>query len=824
MWRDLGRDVVFAFRQWRRSPGFFLAALVTLALGIGANTAIFSVADRTLLRPPPVREPDRLVMVYTTCRRGDPRCSSSYPDYLDYREGTSGLDDLAAYSWVPLNVGADETGAWLASGQVVSGNYFQVLGLAPAAGRLIQPADNRPPAGATAAVLGYRAWQDRFGGDPDVVGREIRLNGSPFTVVGVAPARFRGLDLGSDADVWIPIFAGSRLGAVGAVGQEGIFGARGSRWIHALVGRLAPQASAAQVRTQLLAVSQGLRESDPDARGERSVTVDELSGSVLPTFARDDLVRFVGLLVAVVAATLLLACANLANLLLARASDRRREMGIRRAVGAGSARLVRQLATEAVALALLGGAAGLLLAHWALLALSGFSLPGGVPLADVGLGLDGRIVAFTGLLSVLTGLAFGLLPAFRAGRDDVVSALRGDERGRRPGRGLQDGLVAVQVALCLVLLVGSGLFLRTLRRGLDEDMGFRRDHLALARFNLALLDYGAEESDAFLESMLDRIRSRPEVTSAATASLVPLQVGGHTATFADVEGYTPPPDEEIRVEYVFVSGDYFRTLGMPLLQGRSFGDGDAAGGTPVTVVSRTMAQRYWPGGEATGGRIVTAGRTLEVVGVVEDAIWRRLGEENGNFMFLPLTQYPGVGAGRFMTVAVRTEGSAEAFLPELRGELRALASELSLSSLETMDDQLRTALMPQRMGAILLSCLGGLALVLAALGIWGVVGYSVSRRTREMGVRIALGARRSTVLATAMGGMLRPVLAGLAAGLLAALLLSETLATFLYRVSPTDPLTYGVIAGVLAGVAGIATWLPARRATKVDPSEALRQE
>jgi len=829
--RDLIADVRLVFRQFGRNPAFAVAALSTLALGIGANTAIFSIVDGALLRRPPVAEPDRLAAVYTTCRRGFPKCSSSYPDFEDYRQRSDAFGDLAGYSSVPLNVG-DEGTARLATGQLVTGNFFGLLGVAPHLGRLIQPGDDLRAAAARVAVLSHGFWQEAFGGDPDIVGREIRLNGTPFAVVGVAHEDFRGLNLNQRADVWLPMFAGPALGeSAGAASRPDVFDSRGSRWIGTLIGRLAPNIGLAQARAEMDGIARQLGEEYPDERaamdGMRGITVDAAAGYILPLAAGADLRRFVWLLVGVVGFTLLLASANVANLLLARATARQREIGIRLAVGAGRGRLIRQLLTESLTLALTGGATGLAVAALMLDLLGGFELPGGVSIGSLGVGLDIQVLTFALILSLLTALIFGLVPALQATRRDLVSSLKGESSERRGGsqQRLRKALVSAQVALCLVLLVGSGLFIRTLRNSLASDVGFRPGGAAVARFNPGLLRYGPEQTKAFVDELLLRVRDLPQVDAASVATLVPFQGGGFRGTFAEIAGYQPAPEEEIRFDYVAVMPEYFRSLGIPLLEGRAIEAGDVEGTRPVAVVNRYAAEKYWPGRSPLGGSLNLAGQIdVEIVGVVADPVWRQIGEEPTPFVFVPAAQYPAMVSGGFLTLTARTGGKAEPLLPVLREQFRATDPEVSLTYLRTLDEQLGTALMPQRMGTTLLTLFGALALVLAAVGIYGVVGYSVARQARDIGIRIAVGATGLSIIGSVVRGMAGPVLVGLALGGAAALLLSRTVERFMFQVDPQDPLTFVVIAVTLLGVALTATLLPARRAAKVDPKQVLTTE
>lgn len=824
------QDIRYAGRVLLKTPMFTVAAVTTLALGIGANTAIFSVAREVLLRRPPVTEPERLAAVYTTCRRGFPRCSSSLPDYEDYRDRSSAFVDLAGYSWFPLNVGDGESGR-LATGQLVTSNYFELLGVGARLGRVIGRDDAGRGRPNTVAVLSAKLWRDQFGADPDIVGRTVRLNGVAFTVIGVVADGFKGLDLANEADVWVSIFTRPLLDAEDdpVAAARALFDMRGTRWIQTLVGRLAPGVSVVQARQEMASISRQLAEEYPADRaaveGPRSITVDPAPRYILPVGAATDVKRFIWLLFAVVGATLLLATANLANLLLVRASGRRREIGIRLAVGAGRGRLIRHLLTESVTLGLAGGVAGLFVAAWMLDLLAAFQLPGGVSIGALEVGLDGRVLLFALLLSLVTSAAFGLIPAVQASRPEMVSSLKGGESGRVSGRdGMRKALVAVQVALCLVLLVGSGLFVRALRNSLEFDLGFQSDGVALARFNLALLRYTPEQGESFVGQLLERVRGLPDVQAASVATLVPLQAGGFRGTFVGVGGYQPAPDEEMRVDYLFVEPGYFRALGIQLVRGRAIEGGDREGSRPVMVINQDMARRYWPGRDPLGGIVDFGELQVEVVGVVENPVWTGLGESPTPFVFLPLSQYRAFASNGFLTLVARTAGDPRLLLRALSEELRSLDPQLSISSLQTMKDQLDAALMPQRMGAALLSLFAALALVLAAVGVYGVVGYTVARQSRSIAIRMAVGARAVDVLALVVRGMSATILVGLGAGLLVALLLTRTVETFLFGVSPDDPLTFGVLGVFLALVALVATLLPARRATRMKPMAILRTE
>ena len=819
----LFKDIRYANRVLWRNRTFAAVAVITLALGIGANTAILGVADAALIRRPNVWQPDRLAAVFTTCRRGAPRCSSSYPDYLDYRNRSRVLQDLAAYTWITTSLG-DESRSRLLSTQLTSGNYFSLLAVKPALGRLLRPDDDVMGGARQVAVLSYRLWQDQFGGDTAVVGNAIRLNQVSYTIVGITPKAFTGLHLDGEADIYIPLLSAPTVGSDYAADMARL-NDRGSRWIAQLVGRLTGRATVQQARSEMLSISRQLALEDPEARGPRSITVDAVRGYIRPTGSRDELAQFLILLTGIVGFSLLLAATNVANLLLARASDRRREIGTRLAMGADRPRLVRQLLTESMVLAVIGGGLGLLVAAWTLDLLSGFELPGGIAIGSLSVSLDFRVFALAAGLSLLTGLLFGLLPALQATREGLLSFLKSEAtEPSRSGWGLRKALVAGQVALCLVLLLGSALFLRTLRNALAFDPGFKSKGLALASFDLSLLHYTPEMGTTFLDDLAGRIVQLPGVQAVSVATMVPFQRGGFRGSLVSVAGYDPAPDEEMRVDYVFVTPDYFTTLDISVEDGRAFNSFDTEGSPSVIMVSKSMADRYWPAANAVGGKVVFENSTFDVVGVTADVKWRRLTENVSNYVFLPLAQFPSETVGGALTLMVRTSSNAERILPAIGSEVRALNTDVALSALQTMDDRLSQLLMPQRMGAVLLTLFGTLALLLAALGIYGVVGYTVAKETRSIGIRIALGASHREVLRLIVRGMAVPVALGLGTGVAAALALSQAAESFMFGVSSKDPVTLVLVALVLGGVAIAATLIPARRASRIKPMQALRME
>jgi len=821
---SLTHDMRYATRFLRGNPAFTAIVVGTLAIGIGATTTIFSLVDAALLRGPPVDDPTALVAVYTSCRAGAPRCTSSYPDYLDYRDRSGSLADLAATTLQSASLGDEERGARLVTLEAVTGNYFPLLGLEAARGRVVQPDDDRLRDGAPVALLSHALWRDHFGSDPTALGTTVRLNGVPFEVVGVAPVDFRGLALDAAPDLWISLQTSAALG-IGSVARPEIWDDRGSRWIGRLVGRLRADASVEQAREELLSVSERLREEEPLVRGPRTVTVDPLAGYLLPAGSEESLPQFVWILLGVVGASLLLACANLANLLLARASTRHAEMGVRIAIGAGRIRLLRQLMVESVFLSALGTLGGLMLVPLLMRALGAFELPGGVPISSLGAEVDVRVLVVAATLCVTTAVLFGLAPALHATRRDVVEAMRsGRSTGGRLGSvGLRRALVAAQVALCAVLLVGSGLFVRSLRSALSIDPGFRSEDLGILRFDLGTLRYTNAEIHTFATELRQRALADPRVVSAATSTLVPFQGGGFMGFFTEVEGYQPAPDEEMRIDVVPVSPAYLETLGIPLVAGREFDDADVEGASPVAVVSRSMAERHWPDGRAVGGRMRFRDEWLEVVGVAGDVSWSALRGEPTNFVFLPHDQFTELVSGP-LTLVVRSPDRTLDVVGALGAEARSMERDFSPQVVTTMDDLVGDVLMPQRLGTALLSAFSALALLLASLGITGVVSYGVREQRKAIGVRLALGAGGGQLIRMVVAGMVLPVTFGLAIGLGTASLLDDGVEVFLYGVMPGDAVTYVTIASGVWAVALLAMLLPAREATRVDPLEVLRSE
>ena len=817
---SLWQDLRYGLRMCAKNPGFTAVAVVALAVGIGANTTIFSFVNALLLRPPAgVAQPERVVAVYTSDFSSGRYGASSFPDYLDFRDQSRAFEGLAAYQSMVANVsarGADEQVR--GRGVFVTGNFFGVLGVRAARGRLLAPADDAQAGGSPVVVLSHGLWQRRFGGAPDTVGSTILLDGRPHTVVGVADESFKGLQLGEPApEFWVPM----------GTGPAEDLAQRGSRG-YDVVGRLKAGVTAEAAQTELRAIFARLAQAYPATNlgtlerpnEPRPVAVVEqtLTGPV----GRKNVWMISQLLLAVVGLVLLIACANVANLLLARASARRREIAIRLALGAGRWRLIRQLLTESTALALLGGALGLFIALWTADLLPSFFSPEETAVLDFS--LDGRVLGFTLLLSIATGLLFGLAPALQATRADLVGALKDDTAGAPQGMsrfGLRGALVVAQVAISLVLVVSAGLFLRSLRNAMNFDPGFDSRNLLLASLETKGPELAREKGQQFYDELLGRVRHLPGVKDVSLTRIVPVSGGGQRRGIT-IEGYEPRPGEDTELNTNVVGPDFFRTMGIPLVAGRTFDERDRRDAPGVVVVNEEFARRYYPGQDAVGKRLRTdsEGPSLEIVGVARTARYRNLREQPLPFIYIPLSQEYQSG----MTLLVRTEGDPLDAVSAVRAAAQGINKGVPLFNVTTMSQHVGAALASDRMIAVLLGIFGGVALLLAVVGIYGVMSYAVARRTHEIGVRMALGAQRSDILALVIRQGMAPVLVGGVLGLAAAFALTRVMEGLLFGVSATDPVTFAGVAMLLAGVALLACYIPARRAARVDPLLALRHE
>ncbi len=819
---SLLKDLRFGVRMLGQRPLLAAAAIVSLALGIGANATIFSVVNALLFQRLGVAEPERLVSVFTKDERNDGFPPLSHLNWKDYRGENRVFSGFLGYDWAGLSVAVGEGEAELTFGQMVSGDYFRTLGVEPALGRGFTDEEDGAPGAHPVAVVSHRFWQERMAATPDAVGKKIRVNGSPYTVVGVAPAGFGGTDVGVQPALWVPMAMNRQIRPNDA---NNWYGERRGLSIGG-IGRLKPGVTIEEARAELEGIGKRLQQAYPVDNKGRTVQVVPFSQATINPGFRGGVVRAMSLLMGVVGLVLLIACANVANLLLARASARRKEIAIRLSIGAGRGRLVRQLLTESVVLALCGGAGGLLVAFWARGGVLAFlpNLP--IPIdAGLDLPLDLRVLGFTLGAALVTGLLFGIAPALQASRPDLVGAVKdagadpGTARGRRVG--FREVLVGAQVALSVVALVGAGLFVRSLGAAQRIDPGYDPGPLAVVSFDVGLQGYDQARAEQFWERALAEARSAPGVAAAAVAQAGPMQ-GTLTRTVFR-EGRDGESDGRM-VQVNAVGLGYFDTIGVPILRGREFEARDRADAPKVVVVNETMAKTFWPGEEALGQRFRFFGDdyAVEVVGIARDMKYNFLGEDPQPYIYQTLAQrhYSGV------TLLVRAQDDAAPgmALAAVQARLRTLDRSVPLVGASTLGDVLNASLWAPRAGASLLALFGFLALLLAAVGLYGVMAYAVQLRRREIGIRMALGARRADVLRLVVRRGMIVVLAGLLAGLAATSGVTRLFAGMLFGVSPFDPATFAATALVLAAVGFVANLIPARGASATQPSSVLRSE
>ena len=810
------QDVRYALRQLRKSPVFTTVAMLTLALGIGANTAIFSVIDAVLLRPLPFHNASRLVVVKTTepGRRDD--IGVSYPAFLDWRSRNHVFEALSAYRTDDFTLTGRSEPAHV-TGAVVSANTFSLLGVAPALGRDFTSDEDAPSATGRPVILSYSLWQERFASDQNILGQSITLSGQQFTVAGIMPAGFQFPVQTDSVEFWTTI----ALDAESSNGMPPVTAQRGVSYL-AVTARLKPEVTATQAQTEMGAIQAAINRAYPENRPKGIAIVPEINAIVGD--ARSGLL----LLFAAVGLVLLIACANLSNLLLARATARHKEISVRLALGATRWDIVRQLLAESSLLALTGAAAGLAFAVWALKLLLRLA-PGELPrVSESGLSLP--VLAFTAAVAMLTSLLFGLIPAIHATRARLASSLNEGGRSGTESRGhtrLRDTFVVIETALAVVLLAGSGLMLRSLFGLGKVDPGFAKDHVIT--FGLDLPGrYGHQQRVQFYQGLLPQVRSLPGVRSASAAFPLPLSADAVKTTF-DVEDRPVKQSQRPVTTLHIVDDDYFHTLGVPLLRGREFEPHDSASDAPaVVVISQRLAKQAFPSEDPIGKRIrpnIASGDQKEaamrtVVGVVGDVTAEGLGAAAIAESYVPYAQMPFAP----MSVMVRTQGDPQDLLLPLTKTVQSIDKDLPLLHVKTLDQYVSESIADTRFESVLLGIFGALALTLTAIGVYGVISYTVVQRTREMGIRLALGAERGTVIAMILRSGLLLVTMGVVPGLVAAFLLTQLIASFLYDVSPSDPLTFLSVSVVMVAMALLASYIPARRAAQVDPMVALRYE
>jgi putative ABC transport system permease protein len=827
--QDLLFDLRYGLRTLLRQPGFTLVAVCSLAIGIGLNTTIFSVVNAVLLKKMPVSEPERLVELYSSPSDEMPYLTTSYPDYVDLRDGADVFEGLAAHAMargILYHDGKSE----LLMGEVVTANYFDVLGVTPRLGRSFLPQEDEVEGANPVALLSDSLWRSHFGSDPSVIGKTIRVSSIEYTVVGVVPETFTGTIPGLKPEFWTPTamveklrFSGIQADTPSPSGNTRRE-RRGTRWLF-VEGRLAPGRTVEEAQAQVATLFTRLQKDNP-------VTNEKVKGTVLPVSGVrfhplvDGVLNQAGaVLLIAVGLVLLIACANVANMLLARAQNRSREIAVRLSVGASRVQLMRQLMTEALVLAGLGALVGIGLAAAAARALTLFQPPFPIPL-EFAYDLDGTVVGYAIAISLATAVVFGLAPAYRATKPDLVPALKGSSAGSQSGtkRGsyLSKTLVVGQLAVSLVLLVAGTLLTRGLFQAQRTELGFDPDRLSALSFDLGMNNYTLEQAKAFQRELRERLEALPGIETVAMTSRMPLAPDINMESIR-IPGQHRPEDDGTPIDATYVDARYFRAIGVPIVEGRAFDENDREGSPKVVIVNQAFAKRYWPNESALGKRIFTEnfdGPSYEIVGVSRDHKIRSIGEEPRPYLQFALAQSPTV----LTNLLVRTSVSTDAALPMLEKEVHAMNPEIVFTERTTAREVVDVTLMPTRAGASLLAAFGGLALLLAAVGLYGVIAYSVSRRTREVGLRMAMGAKGSDVVKMILGSGLRLAGLGVAIGSLASAGVARVLESYLYGVSAVDPIAYLVAAFVLLAVAVVANLVPALRASRVSPMTALRYE
>jgi predicted permease len=814
---SLLQDARYALRAFSKTPGFTAAIIVSVALGIAANATVFSVANGLLWGVLPVKDPGRLV-VFSEGR------SFSHPDYLDYRDQTSQVFEgvAAHFPFIPASIGGNgqPERVW---GQVVSGNYFRLLGVNPVLGRAILPEDDRVVGRDAVVVLSHALWQRRFGSDTKVLGRTVALNGRTYTVVGVAPAGFNGTDHGIQSDFWVPLSMTEQL--MPDLGKDSMRSHRDAQWL-LLNARLKSGVSRTQAMAVVNVVKKRLDEAyRKDEKRHESVTLDAAGGLI--GGAGTQALGLMALLTVVVGLVLLVACANVANLLLARATGRQKEIAVRLAIGASRRQVIRQLLVESVLLALAGAAAGFLLAALAAAAISRFRLPLPFPIV-FDFNVDLRVLFFTAGLSILTGLLFGLAPALRSTRPDLVEALKNETPavGRLRRFSLRNALVVVQVAMSLALLVGAGLCLRSLGNASSIDIGMKPDNVLLMAVDPKLHQYSREKTQQFLQQLRERVSALPGVRSVSFVDSLPLSMGGVNYDFK-TEGGKDRAEQTVNADVYSVGSGYWETMGIPLLRGRDFSR--TAGDGNVAIVNETLARRAFGNEDPLGRQMLgqeLGEKTLyTIIGVARNSKSRTLGEEPQSCAYLSVEAHPEQVLSFFgISIAVRTAANPAGLMKPVRDQIAALDPDMAILSAKTMREHVDKSLLLPQISATLLGIFGAVGLTLAAIGLYGVMSFSVRRRTREIGIRMALGAQPGGVLAMVLRQGLALTGVGLAIGLAIALAVGRLAANLLYGISGTDLITFLVVPAVLIAAALVAVVIPARRAARVGPMTALRME
>src|SRR5213080_3096355 len=819
VWRwadEFLQDLRFGARMLWRTPGFSILAILCLTLGIGTNASVLSWIEGILVRPYPlVAHQDRMFALNATTRGEQGYTGLSYPEFLDYEKSSTLLESFIVdrITGTTLSVGDR---AERASGAIVSANYFDALGVQPILGRGFRPEEGTGRNAHPVTVIGYRTWKERYGGDPNIIGRTQYLNGVQHTIIGVAPEKFHGTFIGYSFSFWVPTSMQETFDTTGYKLED-----RGARWIEGYAF-LKPGVTRQQADAELNSIAQRFENDFPDTNRGHEVQLFPLwktpfngAGNMSPTLA---------ITMAVVFLVLLIACANVSNLLLARSLLRHHEMTMRLALGAGRRRLVRQLLTEGLLLSLIAAAGGIAVACWCRNAL-GLVSPSRTPgiTIDYPGQLDWRVLALSVAVCIGSTILFALIPAIQASHVDLSGALKSEGSGMIGGSGrsrLRSVLVFVQVALSFVLIAGTGLLLRSLAQIQSSDPGFSTRNVVVSSVDLFSSGYKPERAKIFYEQMLERIQALPGVQSATLARVRPFSYSVYSSAPLEIEGYQPPRNEQLAADYNEVGEGYFATIGIPIITGREFNRTDDENAPPVAIVNETMAAKYWPGKNPAGQRLKVKDKWMEIVGVAKNANYRTKLEQSTPFFYVPVRQNFFVQNG----FLIRTDQSAAAMMNALAREIHALDPNLALLDAISLQQQVDVMSYTQRLAAALLAIFGGMALFLAAIGLYAVMSYSVSQGTRELGMRMALGARADDVLRLVISRGIRLTAAGIVIGAVAALTLTRLMGNLLYKVSPRDPLAFASAFVIMSVVALAACFLPAWRATRIDPAQALRDQ
>lgn len=818
------QDLKFAIRGLRNNPGFALVCVVTLALGIGANTAIFTVVNGVLLRPVPGIANSGELVTLERLQKNNPDYGFGYPDYLDYREQAHSFAGLAGRcrARLSLNHGATE----LVIGELVSGNYFSVLGVPLAQGRMIGPSDVQSEGQAPVVVLSYSLWQRAFGADSAVIGKSVQLNGHPFTVIGIASRDFLGSVVGSPSDLWVPLTM--QPAAIPRM-SIGILASRNAGWV-GIFGRLKPGVRLDTARTEIQTIAARLAAAYPQSNEHRGA--DVIASFGIDPDDRGALEKFFALLLASVGLLLLIACSNVANLLLSRSDARRREIAIRLALGATRGRLVQQLLTEGLLLSLLAAGIGLLLAPWTANLMLAFRQPL-YAMQNITTAPDGRVLGFTVAVAVLTGILFGLAPALQSSAPDLVVALKENTPGGGRRSRLRNELVAAQIAIALLLLANAGAVLRKMQAVVNQNPGFATANIAMMSLSPTIQGYSEARGQRFYNALLQRVAEIPGVRSASLATTVP-PVDFSTRISIFYEGQAPPREYlaghefevGIRVDLNNVAPKYFETLGIPMLQGRDFAARDDASTSPVAILSQRLARRLWPGESAIGKRIEwptasgPARPPIEIIGVAADAKYRSLLTEPPLLLYLPLSQNYSASDN----LIIRTGADPAVVLPAVREAVSSLDANMPIFGEKSMADEIADSLWQQRMASGLLGSFSFLALALAGIGLYAVVAHWTGQRRREIGVRMALGANPRDVLRLVLSHGAKLAGVGAMIGLVLSAELTSVVSEFLFGSRGFDAAATAFLTALLAAIVLLASYVPARRAMRVDPMVALRHE